>query len=473
MLLRLQNEYVVLYANMFHFMTLADIMTINLNNDLLKSLFNALPIKAEGGTDVSSFYVNRSLDDAHDPVAEIREYIAWSPALGNTYLFSGLRGSGKTTELNRLISELKNEDSVAAYYCDASTYLNLNDPKLTLPELLMAALAGLSDAVRQEHGKDFLKNSIWDRVKQLLNSNVHIKPKVKSAVMGIEVELEATLQENPDFKKELNQFARSSAQFFDEARLFTEEVVKSIREVTGQQKVVLVVDSLERLSAPTGSEKELYDSLKEVFFNNSAQLQFPSLSVVYSAPPYLHAVLPNVGSGFAHSVSLPNFKVMKRPDATDNTPLKNQSGIDQMIEIVDLRFGDWGQALSKPVLEHLAWMSGGNVRRFFSLIGTTAMKAALGRNSLPLEIADDDSFPIPVQQAISEAAKPLQWLTGSDQEWLKNFMEKSDIPSEKIADLSHDLPSIIRLFDHSLVLDYQNGSVWFQVPPFVSDYVRN
>ena len=239
---------------------------------------------------MTPFYVNRAPDDAHDPVANLRTYIDWSEG-GCTYLFSGLRGAGKTTELNRLITELRS-NNVAAFYCDASVYLNLNDPHVTLPELLMTALAGLSDAVRQQHGQGSLEASIWDRIKLLLHSDVTIKPKLKAAPGGVGVELEATLQENPDFKKKLNKFARESSKFYEEAHAFANDVADLIRRLEGDKKIVLIVDSLERLSAPSGEEGKLFVSLKEIFFNNPAQLQFPSISVVYSAPPYLHAVLP-------------------------------------------------------------------------------------------------------------------------------------------------------------------------------------
>ena len=40
----------------------------------------------------------------------------------------------------------------------------------------------------------------------------------------------------------------------------------------------------------------------------------------------------------------------------------------------------------------------------------------------------------------------------------------------QIENLQKDLPAIIRLFDHSLVLDYRNGEAWYQVPPLVRRY---
>lgn len=440
-------------------------MTPAARRDLLKSFYNALPIAAEGGADVSAFYVNRAADNAHDPVLNLHQYVDWSES-GDTYLFSGLRGAGKTTELNRLVSEL-NAGGVAAFYCDASQYLNLNDPQLTLAELMMTALAGLSDAVRKRHGTACLADSIWDRARRVMNSDVVLKPKFKLGNDSGGIEIEASLQENPDFKQQLNRFAQQSGEFFAAAQQFAKDITELIHRHEGEKKVVLVVDSLERLSAPNGEEGKLFDSLKEIFFNNPNQLRFACLSVVYSAPPYLNAVLPGVNSGFTHALSLPNFKVMQRPAAPGATPQRNQVGIDQMVSIIEHRFVRWNEVMSREVLEHLAWISGGNVRRYFDLIRHCVSKTALGALALPVNAPDA----APVQQAISAAAEPLQWLTEIDRKWLAIF-EHSDVnPAGNVKDFFQDLPSIIRLFDHSLVLNYQNGSVWYNVPPLVRLYV--
>lgn len=427
--------------------------------NLLRDLFNALPDSQTGDQDVSRVYVQRAADDAHDPVITLREYIQWRPQSEGAYLFSGLRGAGKTTELNRLLTTLR-ADGIAAYYCDASAYLNLSEPQLTQAELLLTALAGLADAVRQAHGEDVLKSSIWDRTKAVMGSEVEIKPVFKYG--GIE----ATLQENPDFKHKLVQFAQQSSAFYDAAASFAEEVGAVVRQKTGQDKIVLVVDSLERLSAPPGQEQALFDSLTEVFYNYPARLQLPGLVLIYTVPPYLSAVLPNVEAGFTAALALPNFKVMQRPapGVVDCQP--NPAGIAQLVAIVAQRFPQWPAILAQPVLEHLAWMSGGNVRRFFDLLRNTAMQAALGRADLPLTAIDA----APINQALAKAAEPLQWLNKLDRVWLQRFMESRN-PAASIEKLSTDLPPIMRLYDHSLVLNYQNGESWHQVPPLVRRHV--
>ncbi|GHU29687.1 hypothetical protein AGMMS50256_15100 [Betaproteobacteria bacterium] len=408
-------------------------------------------------------YVNRAQGDGYDPVSELKQYIQWEePDISGCYLFSGLRGSGKTTELNRLKAELQ-KDGIAAFYCDASIYLNLNNPQLGLAELLMAALAGLADAVRKEYQKDPFSSSIWERIKNLLDSNVNTETKLKVGIPGI-AEVEATLQDNPDFREKLISFAQQSSTFYDEAAKFARDIAAFIRQKTEKedQKIVLIIDSLERISAPSGDENKLFDSLKEIFFNEPARLRLPSLSVVYSVPPYLHAVLPGVKNEF-HRVSLPNFNVV---DSQDH---KNPEGTRKMAEIVSHRFPGWREIITEPALEDLAWKLGGNVRLFFSVLRTVAIKAQLGKHPLPIDTGSNF-----IAHALNESARPLLWLTSPDLELLKRFMKNGKNPAENIKNLATDLPPVIRLFDHSLVLDYyQDGDVWYGVPPLVRDYVKD
>ncbi len=322
--------------------------------DLLKRLFRALPDPAQGGADETQFYVNRASDSGYDQVANLKKLLDWASPMtdsmgqhrpGSTYLFSGLRGSGKTTELNRLIKEL-HADQVAAYYCDASLYLNLNDPEISLPDLLMTVLAGLADSVRQQHGKDCLTQSFWERTKAFMNNEVELKAKFKAVPGNVGIELEYTLQDNPAFKEKLNEFTRASATFYEEAQKFTLELVNLIRARTGHQRIVLVVDALERLTAPPGDENKLFNSLKEVYFNQPARLQLPDIAIIYTAPPYLQAVLPNVETGFAQCLSLANFNVMRRPardDAPMQAPERDPVGIAKMQEILTRRFPEWSR----------------------------------------------------------------------------------------------------------------------------------
>ncbi|MEN9864430.1 MAG: hypothetical protein RL748_20 [Pseudomonadota bacterium] len=296
-----------------------------------------------------------------------------------------------------------------------------------------------------------------------MKSDIELKPKFKAAPGNVGVELEYTLQDNPAFKEKLNKFARESNTFYDEAQKFTLEVVQLIRAKTGHQRIVLVVDALERLTAPPGDENKLFNSLKEIYFNQPARLQLPDIAIIYTAPPYLQAVLPNVESGFAQCLALANFNVMRRP-TDSNPPARDQDGIDKMLQILSKRFPEWPQAMTPPVAEHLAWLSGGNVRRYFDLLRNSVFFARTV-SSLPLATPDEK----PVRHAIAKAQEALQWLNKSDRVWLERF--KAGLPGGQVDKMQEDLANIIRLFDHSLVLNYQNGEIWYNVSPLVREHV--
>jgi len=78
-----------------------------------------------------------------DPVKLLARAIEWTP--GETVqLFSGFRGTGKSTELRRLRKHLKDEGYLVVL-CDMQDYLNLSMP-VDITDFLMAV------AVHSERG---------------------------------------------------------------------------------------------------------------------------------------------------------------------------------------------------------------------------------------------------------------------------------------------------------------------------------
>ena len=407
---------------------------------------------------VDSYYVQRATKQDYDCVEKIRQALDWADTPG-CYLFSGHRGAGKTTELKRLMQELK-DSAIAAFYCNVEDYLVLNDPKKTQTELVFTALAGLGDEVRKKYGADVLQESIWERINNKLQAKVELRPKLN--MLG-----EFSLQENVRFKQELIRFAEQSSQFDQEAQEFAAKLCQIIKQQSGRQKIALIVDSLERLSALRGDEQTLFNSLKSLFFNHPARLALDDINLIYTVPPYIDIVLPDVNAYYAGTFSLPNFKVINKPEASKEAT-KNAEGIAKMVSIVEYRDKDWRGYIGQPVLEHLAWLSGGNVIRYFSLIRQLLKKAALTNTDFPVSDPASDV----VKRAIAEDAMPLQWLTAEDRHWLTLIRQDSEFAG-KIENLEADFPPIIRLFDHSLVLNYQDEkkALWHQVPPIAYEYL--
>ena len=426
-----------------------------------KEFHNTFLDTAYRDREVDSYYVQRAAEDAYDCVAKIKQALDWADTPG-CYLFSGHRGAGKTTELRRLKEQLAGSD-IAVFYCNVEDYLDLNDPQKVQTELIFAALAGLGDALRQKYGKNVLQESIWERINNTLQAKVDLTPKLTIPGSGSGAEIEFSLRENNSFKQKLIRFAEESSQFDKEVQTFSADLCKLIREKEPEkQKILLIVDSLERLSAPRGEEKILFDSLKNLFFNHPERLNLSGINLIYTVPPYIDPVLPNLRAHYTDTFYLPNFKVIHKPEAGEQAT-ENAEGIAKMVDIVQRRAANWKDYLSPTVLEHLAWLSGGNITRYFSLIRLLLKKAALATMDFPVSDLASNA----VKQAISEEASPLQWLIAEDRRWLKLIRQSGGQFPEEIKHLETDLPSIIRLFDHSLVLNYQNGERWYQAPPIV------
>ena len=429
-----------------------------------KEFHNTFLDTAYRDRDINSYYVQRAAKSVYGCVAKIRQALDWADTPG-CYLFSGHRGVGKTTELQRLIEQLADSD-IAAFYCNVEDYLDLNDPQKVQTELIFAALAGLSDALKQAYGKGVLQESIWERINNKLQAKVDLTPKLTIPGSGSGAEIEFSLRENNSFKRELIRFAEQSSQFDEAVQDFSATLCRLIHQQSGRKKILLIVDSLERLSAPRGEEQTLFNSLKNLFFNHPARLALPGINLIYTVPPYIDAVLPSVSGHYTDTFYLPSFKVINKPEAGKQAT-KNAEGISKMVDIVEHRDANWQNYISQTVLEHLAWLSGGNVRRYLSLIRHLLKKADLAEIKFPVSNLNSNAL----RQAISEEARPLQWLIAEDRRWLDSIRQSSGEFAKDIKNLEADLSPIMRLFDHSLVLNYQNGEPWYQVPPIIYDHL--
>ena len=427
---------------------------------LLTRFFRALP--DAGGTDAvenDKYYVDRKLGEtSFDPVNELMTRVTMSEGAA-AYLFSGMRGAGKTTELVRIGRLLENEDCVV-FYTDIGNYINLRLP-LGVEDTILAMLGALSDAFNLRFTQDVLGESYWSRfVNFLTRTNITVDEwKVKGDAAGAGLEVKGSLQTEPVFRQNLRRALNNSADaFLRDAREYAASLVSEACKLTGKQRVVLIVDSLERVSASTGDETKMFDGLKEVFFNQREKLRFDTLTVIYSVPPFLDAVIPGVAAGFGGlTFGLPHFKVGRMEAQQEFKP--NPEGVAQMLAVVKHRFPEWDKVLSQHFLERLAFESGGNVRRYFILIRDMLVKLQGSPFVLPLA-AEQTRI---LDSVLQTAREPFQWFNDLDRLWLSKIARESKVSTAG----PDDLPTVLRLFDTSLILDYRNGERWYQILPLV------
>jgi hypothetical protein len=424
------------------------------NQKALRAFYNAL--KDEPLEPDDRFYVPglHTEDVGGDPIIDLATQIDWNEG-GGVYPFTGQRGTGKSTELRRLRVELRNRGHVA-YLADMAEYMNLTTT-VEVGDFLISIMGALSERVEAEYRDDPTYESYWDRIVKFLGTDVKLD--------GIDLKgggttLKLSLREDPDFRRRVQEGLRGHvAKLAQQARDFATSVVALIRKKTGEvdKKVVLIVDSVERIRGVGGDAETVYKSVENLFSGHADKLVFPPLHVVYTIPPYLPILSAGIGAflGGGAVYSLPSVHVFK-----NRSREPAEAGLNIMEDIVDKRYRDWQAILTFDALRRLALSSGGDLRDFFRLIRICLTRAAAPATSLPVG-------PHILEHAETLVRNEMLPLAGEDLEWLKRIAASKDA----CLDAVKNLPVLARYFETKLVLNYRNGSDWYDVHPLLREQV--
>lgn len=426
----------------------------------LKQLYNALADRVlEPDDPVYVKQVNAQGPSGTDAVSEMVNEIDFQEG-GGVCLFTGQRGTGKSTELKRLQVELDQPKTLGtvAYYADLSEYVLLTKP-VEISDFLISMAGALSDRVLADDRFDqaLAGRSYWARLSGFLATTVEFKD--ASLKIADFAELKASLKSDPDFKSRIQSAARGHvARLVQDAHAFFAEAVDALRKQAGndQLKVVLLVDSIERIRGVGDEAMSVYESVRNLFLGHAEHLRIPGLHVVYTVPPYLSILAAGAGAlmGGASVRRLVSTHVFK-----DRSREPDDEGIALMRLVLAERFAAWEQVFSPEAVNDLAQSSGGDLREFFRLL----------RQCLP-SIRDESQLPLSVEAVkhVKVAARaemlpiPADHLT-----WLQRIGQTHDtcLPSDA------QLPLLAHFLDNRLVMNYRNGSDWYDVHPLLRDVV--
>lgn len=419
--------------------------------DFLKAFHQSLADHPLESNDPKYVSVHKSGDD---PINELEMGLEWQ-SLASVNLLLGQKGSGKSTELRRLKGLLETS-GYAVFLCDMTGYLNPSEP-LEVGDLLISIMGAFNDAMVEQFGSA-LNLDYWNRMTSFLEQEIKLD---HISMKGPGFDLKASLSGNPDFKELLQKKLRSyTNQVMNQAREFASECVDRVRKETHSpnKQVVLLVDSLEKQRG-VGRDKTqaVYDSMQKLFSGDAQALQIPKLHMVYSIPPYLPTLTPNLGSalGGAALFRLPSVHVQDKNGNPDDV------GLAVMIKIVDKRFSRWSEVFSNDQMNHLAVASGGDIRAFLSLIQRSLIKGASRGTAFPMADAVIDRVKEEYKSEFLPIAK-------EDARWLQRILSSKSVELDK-----HDqLSTLARFFDGKLILNYRNGSDWCDVHPLLQDEIR-
>lgn len=370
-------------------------------------------------------------------------------------LVTGPWGCGKTTELRRLQHRLEAADSVLpsrVVWIDAEQYIDRYAPP-GITDLLLVLAYAIDREARSIRGQSpDGPDSLVSRIGHFLQSDVTVTGLTLSAP-GVDVMGE--IKANASFRQRVRERLEASFQAFaKEARTSIAQSVADIASAKGGQRVVVIVDGLEKFQAlNVVGAKEMASAVEAVFLSHGEWLELPC-HVIYSIPLWLRWRTAALGGEHDSSpITLPNLKLCNQ-EGTENAP-----GIDALVRLLGRRMDldkGFGGANS-PVLHHLLRASGGYLRDALRLARDAVREA--------------QEFPIR-----PEVAERIIRRLGAEYEVValrSDLGLLAQIAAEKVLPEGEEAQANAReLMERFLVLLYRNGDEWVDVHPVLAQRPR-
>lgn len=393
--------------------------------------------------------------DGDSCTEELQRTILLSEVTGSScQLFTGFPGSGKTTELNRLEKRFvqDHDDPTYVVRVDAEQYM---DPFVapSITDLLRVLAFTLDAEARRCAGKDpNAADGYGRRIWNWLQSDVEIK---EVGLEGVGVNLMAEIKANPDFRRKAEEHLASNFQAFaTEARLVVAEAVNAIRTHARADRVVVLVDGLEKFQPLRPEDSDSMErAVEAVFHQHAAWLALPC-HVIYTFPYWLR--WRTVGLGQAHD-STPVVLPMVKTHARDGSDF--DAGLALLAELVGRRldltlaFGPDPTVALHPLLR----ASGGYPKDVVRLVRDTL------RTSRSFPVTRETS-----ERVIRRLAEEYELVAlRSDPRVLAHIRSTHGLPQGE-----DGLRSAGRLIQLFLVLTYRNGHDWYDLHPLVAGSPR-
>lgn len=425
-------------------------MTMVSKWNTVRNCFN--PITPVSGKYLDAWFVSRE----SSPLKRI-EFVL-EPGPGKKILLVGQRGSGKTSELFKLISEIQ-EDYFTVYL---DFYASLDLDIASRIELLFCIGAAVYKAAREAMLD--LPQDLWNEMVSSISTLIREQIKERKIKIDPVAVLTAIISTAgavyPPAASVGGMLGQSTTWGFGLGRTETErlEVGPILREVIARvnniivevqrrsgKKVVLIADGLDKIT-----KREQAD----LIFDRSWILTEIACPAVYTVPLVLYysTKYNKIDDYFADAV-LPNVRLYAKNDRSQ----KYLKGYETLHALVEKRLVAAGWELhhifAEAALDLLIEMSGGLMRDMVALVQQSATEAQdMAQDTITLEVA---------QRAIARQRRTIQ--AGFFKEHYRALLE-----AEKAGWIPDDRDEYqMQLLRDGHLVDYENGGFWRDVHPIV------
>lgn len=388
----------------------------------------------------SRFYVNRP----GEPLGNLKKALLLSSKFGRTpkFFFSGHRGSGKSTEMNRLAADPEVREQFVVIHYSIRDYADVNDLNyldvlFTLGAQMFMQYTNPDGAYRGKLKPALLKEleGLQGRISEqvrvtnkegLAESEANFNAYFLKAMFKIK-------QEESSRREIRNILEPRSSEWIQQINLIASNIVSNEKK-----QVLVIIDDLDKPSLETA---------RSLFHQHVGSLHQPAFPVIYTVPIavfFTHQFISiSEGRQFLPSVKLFTPEGKK---VTENFSLMRQMVAARMDR----------NLIANDALDHVVEMSGGIVRDLTRMIQMAALEAMLDDRE-QIELSD-------VTRASSELRNEFRrMLTQEDLDALRQLGNGEEVPPERKAPL---------LFI-SAAVEYQNAKTWEAVHPVVKQLLND
>src|SRR5579871_2844148 len=247
-------------------MTLHTVRAMPLTPELRKFLtdhFRDLELQPLAPQDPRYVPLYETLEDG-DPIERLTRTIYFSGTESRQF-FSGFRGTGKSTQLLRLKTQLE-EEGYLAFYANAMEYLNPALP-IEIGDLLVFLAGAFSDAVQEAEQFTLTGQSYWDRFKNFLTNTKVELTDVEFGLIQDVAKIKLAIRDTPSFRDKLKRALSDRLSDVElQVKKFFEDYVKALQaRHPGNAGIVFLFDNLEQLRGSATTEAEVVASVQRIF----------------------------------------------------------------------------------------------------------------------------------------------------------------------------------------------------------------
>lgn len=380
------------------------------------------------------FYADRPDESS---ITSLIDELQIDPSHNDKTIFTGHRGSGKTTELARLEDKLESTHTVVRFNVEG--LLNLGDVDYAdLLVVLGLEVFKKADQDRPKLNEDRLKDLVFWYTTHIFEESERgkLQSEVGGEVNAAIAKFSVKLTSDAPYRRE-HVRAEAQANLSDLLERLN-ALLADLQEKTDRRTLV-IVDGLDKM----------YDKnqVRDLFCQGSNALLEPECRAVYTVPLALYHTndFQQVRMSFPRNVALPNVKTRER----DGTPCSE--GQDALLEVLNCRL--MPGLLPQEPAGQLIEMSGGLLKELIALARNAVLRARRVRGEDgPIEAED-------VAYAVRQVRNTYRGSLTEEQyrELWRIHSGGRFVNGETTRSLLHNLS----------LLEYDGGDAWWAVHPIV------